>query len=241
MKNLIFSLIALNILACSEVNKKPPAIQIGTKRNEISKRLFEPIEVTSVRQPLDLKDLEKFGYKNQGADMNRWMQEGVIGTFQNNTDSTQYIFMTSYRGYKELFFVRTIRGIEENDTLFHILPNTLDGYYVCGSRPNATEEFKPHEKKELYITCCMDDKRRFTKLSYESSYCSNFEVFQFCFSTLSKFQDTTYRSGQFAFYTNDKRRLQVFSPFGKVEWHAPEYANRFGRKFNPNIDSATCN
>ena len=240
MKNLIFSLIVLNILACREVNKKPPTIQLGTKRNEIHKRLFEPIEITSIRQPRDLKDLEKFGYKNQGVQVNRWIEAGVIGTFQNNTDTTQYIFMTSYRGYKELFLPRTIRGIEENDTLFHILTNSLDEYYVCGGRPNAKEELKPHEKKELYITCCIDDERRFTRLSYELSYCSNFEVFQFCFSPLSKFEDTSFISGQFAFYTDDKRRFQVFSPFGKEEWQIPKYANRFGKKFNPNIDSATC-
>ena len=241
MKNLIFSLIALNILACSEVNKKSPTIELGTKRNEIRKRLFEPIEVTSVRQPRDLKDLEKFGSRNQGVEMNRCIKEGVIGTFQNNTDSTQYIFMTSYKGYKELFLPRTIRGIEENDTLFHILLNALDGYYICNGRPNAIEVLKPHEIKELYITCCMNDKRRFTRLSSELAYCSNFEVFQFCFSPLPKFEDTDYNNGQFAFYTRDEKRFQVFSPFGKEEWHIPESANRFGRKFNPNIDSATCN
>ena len=241
MKNLIFSLIILNILACSEVNKKPPTIQLGTMRNEIRKRLFEPIEVISVRQPYDLKDLEKFGYKNQAADMNRWMQEGVIGTFQNNTDSTQYIFMTSSMGYKELFLPRTVRGVEENDTLFHILKNALDGYYICGARPNAVEEIKPREKKELYITCCMNENRRCIRLGSELTYCSNFEVFQFCFSPVSKFEYTNFSNGQFAFYTDDKRRLQVFSPFGKVEWHVPEYANRFGRKYNPNVDCVTCN
>lgn len=236
MKNLIFSLIILNILACSEVNKKPPTIQLGIKRNEIRKRLFEPIEVTSVRQPHDLKDLEKFGYKNQGADMNRWMKEGVIGTFQNNTDSTQYIFMSSHRDCKELFLPRTIRGIEENDTLFHILQNAIDGHYADNGRPNAIEEIKPREKKEIYITCCMNEKKRCRRVSRELVYCSNFEVFQFCFSPVSKFQDTSFKAGQFAFYTDNKRRLQLFSTFEKEEWQIPEYANRFGRKYNPNID-----
>ena len=235
MKNLIFSLIVLNILACSEVNKKPLTVQLGTKRNEISKRLIQSIEVIFVRQPRDLKDLEKFGYRNQGVEENTWMQEGVIGIFQNNTDSTQYIFMTSYKGYKELFLPRTVRGVEENDTLFHFSQN-LDGHYICGSRPNAVEEFKPREKKELYISCCMNEKRRCLRLSSELTYCSNFEVFQFCFSPSSKFQYTNFSNGQFAFYTHEKRRLQLFSPFGKVEWYAPEYANRFGRKYNPNID-----
>lgn len=233
MKNLVFILI-LVLFACKgdiKISSPPPQ---GKKGDMIDMHPIQKIEVLSIRRPRNIKDLEKLGYRHQDVEEDNLVERGIIGTFQNNTDTAQYIFM-SYD--KKLFIPRTIRGFEENDTLFRF---NYDGYYSEGE-PKYLEKIKPHERKELYINCFMCDKRRPTRLGRDLSYCSNFEVFQFAFSPIPKIQYTNFVQGQFAFYTNSERRFQLFSPYGKDEWYSPEDIIRFGRKIAFDIDTIPCN
>lgn len=232
MKNLTFILILL-LFACRGDIKISSQAQLGKKGDMINIRSFQKIEVVSIRKPRNLEDLEKLGYIHQDSETDSLMLKGIIGTFQNNTDTAQYIFM-SYD--KTLFLARTIRGFEENDTLFRF---NYDGYFAEGT-PKYLKKIKPHEKKELHIRW-MSDIRRPTRIGRDLSYCGNFEVFQFAFSSIPEINYTNFVQGQFAFYTNSERRFQLFSPYGKDEWYNPEDILRFGRKIAFDIDTMPCN
>lgn len=233
MKNLAFILI-LVLFACREDIKISSQPQSGQKGDMINMRPFQKIEVVSIRRTRNLEDLEKLGYIHQDSETDSLMLKGIIGTFKNNTDTAQYVFM-SYD--KTLFLVRTIRGFEQNDTLFRF---NYDGYYAGESTPKYLKKIKPHERKELYIWR-KSGEHRSTRLGRDLSYCSNFEVFQFCFSSVPKIQYTNFEQGQFAFYTNSERRFQLFSPYGKDEWYNPEDVLRFGKKIPFDIDTMPCN